>query len=198
MDEQELVTQAEFARRVGVTKSRINALVKEGRFYSCIKDGKLIFEEAKLIFGERKQQKMIQDTPIKKKPTKSNTKRDTETSAEYLLKEILEAISGDESTRDRATLDGLKLKASILKEFFLAQSEKMKHKKLAENLFSRDEVLEMFKIAINILRNALLEMPNNYASILPEQPPAKIREIVMKDVNTILQDFNDVGKNLKQ
>ncbi len=110
-----------------------------------------------------------------------------------ILDQIKEAIDDPETTTNRAKLDGLKLKASILTEYYKSLNEKIKNRKMEENLFDRDEVMHLLSFAVNMVRNSLINLPNNYAVNLEGMSKADIKDFVTDDVNKILEDFQKVG-----
>ena len=110
-----------------------------------------------------------------------------------LLQQIKEAIDDPNTTLNRAKLDGLKLKASILTEYYKSLTEKIKNRKMEENLFDRDEVMHLLSFAVNMVRNSLINLPNNYAVNLEGMSKADIKDFVTDDVNKILEDFQKVG-----
>ena len=115
-----------------------------------------------------------------------------------MLEEIENAINDNTNTEDKALLDGLKLKASILKEYFLAKNEEIKNRKLEEDLFTKDEVLQVLSAAMSMIRNAMINTPNNYAVNLENADKATIKEYVTDDVNKILSDLQSVGKQFEK
>lgn len=119
---------------------------------------------------------------------------DIEAEAEELLSQILEAVKDKNNNRDRALLDGLKAKASIINEYFKAENEKIKNKQLKENLFEKDEVIKILGYAGNAIRNALVNLPNNYAVNLEGMTQKQIKDYVEKDIDKILSELNKTAE----
>lgn len=122
---------------------------------------------------------------------------DAKDEATTLLSQILEAVRDTNTTKDYTKLNGLKTKASIIKEYFLAENEKIKNKKLQDNLFEKEDVVKIISFAVHTIRNSLINMPNNYAVNLVGMEQKSIKEYVTDDVNKILEDFTRVGEQFE-
>ena len=123
---------------------------------------------------------------------------DVETQIKRLQSDILVAVSDKEATYDRAMLDGLKIKATILKEFELAIHQGIKNKELQESTYTYDDVVIVINQTVSIFRNSLLNLSNNYAVNLEGMTKKQIKEFVMEDINSILEDFEKIKENFKQ
>ena len=146
----------------------------------------------------QKVNEITKDLKEKKKPRKEihpvSPPGDNDKEAKTLLQQILLIVNDKDKTLNRAELDGLKLKAGILKEYFAAKNEEIKNRQLVDNLFERDEVLRILGFAMNMIRNALLNLPNNYAVNLEGLGQKQIKEYVSDDINKILTDLQETGK----
>jgi len=111
--------------------------------------------------------------------------------------DILATISDSGTTKDLALLNGLKAKATILKEFELAISQGIKNKSLQENNYTYDEIIIVINQAVSIFRNALLNLANNYAVNLEGMTKKQIKDFVSEDINSILEDFEKLKEKFK-
>ena len=122
---------------------------------------------------------------------------DVETQIKRLQSDILVAVSDTEATYDRAMLDGLKIKAMILKEFELAIHQGIKNKELQESTYTYDDVVVVVNQTVSIFRNSLLNLSNNYAVNLEGMTKKQIKDFVMEDINSILEDFEKTKEKFK-
>ncbi len=212
----ELLSGIELAKRLCVSSAYITKQKKLGKLTGCIYNKKYYYIKTCKALGRdpdnpqysnnhnniQKKQTDITEKPKEKKRTETKAKQtksfNSETEARSLLEEIESAIDNQANTKDRAYLDGLKLKASILKEYFLAKNEEIKNRKLEENLFTQDEVIQVLSAAMSMIRNAMINMPNNYAVNLENTDKVTIKEYVTDDVNKILSDLQAVGKQFEK
>tara|TARA_R110001632_G_scaffold31273_2_gene81683 strand:- start:704 stop:1486 length:783 start_codon:yes stop_codon:yes gene_type:complete len=123
---------------------------------------------------------------------------DVETQIKRLQSDILVAVSDKEATYDRAMLDGLKIKATILKEFELAIHQGIKNKELQEGTYTYDDVVVVINQSVSIFRNSLLNLSNNYAANLEGMTKKQIKDFVMEDINSILEDFEKIKEKFNQ
>tara|TARA_R110001632_G_scaffold93529_1_gene199162 strand:+ start:248 stop:1036 length:789 start_codon:yes stop_codon:yes gene_type:complete len=122
---------------------------------------------------------------------------DVETQIKRLQSDILIAVSDTEATYDRAMLDGLKVKAMILKEFELAIHQGIKNKELQESTYIYDDVAVIINQAVSMFRNSLLNLGNKYALNLEGMNKKQIKEFVMEDINSILEDFEKIKEKFE-
>ncbi len=118
---------------------------------------------------------------------------DIQNSIKNLYKEMSLAISDKSTTKDYAVLNGLKSKAQAVKELELAVKEGIKNKQLLDNLYEKDEVLKVISYFINTFRNALINIPNNYAVNLDGMDKKQMKDFITEDINKILEDFMNIG-----
>ena len=210
----ELVTGAELSRRLEINPSYLSNLKKDGKLNGCMRAKKYYFNKTCKALGrspdnptysknhntiQKKKTNTTEKKPQEKKEIPKETKSfNSDADAKTLLEEIENAINDNTNTEDKALLDGLKLKASILKEYFLAKNEEIKNRKLEEDLFTKDEVLQVLSAAMSMIRNAMINTPNNYAVNLENADKATIKEYVTDDVNKILSDLQSVGKQFEK
>lgn len=110
-----------------------------------------------------------------------------------LLTEIENTLKDKDTVYDKALLDGLKAKAAITKTYYEAENEKIKNRKLEDNLFERDEVIRILSFAMNMIRNSIINLPNNYAVSLEGLSQKEIKDFVTDDTNKILEDLQNIG-----
>ena len=122
---------------------------------------------------------------------------DHEEDAKTLLEQILKAIKGSNTSVNRQQLDLLRIKAGVLREYFTAKNEEIKNRKLEDNLFEKDEVMQILSFAINMVRNSLINLSNNYAVNLEGLSQKEIKEYVTDDINKILEDFQNIGNQFE-
>ena len=222
-EKDELITAAELSRRIKKSPAYISGQKKKLKDAKCTHGKKFYYRKSAQLLGcdpdnpqdstQSRRQKEV-SAPVQKKPSsKRNVKVDvTEESTtplkddtapsdedekrevKDLLDQIKEAIDDPNTTLNRAKLDGLKLKASILTEYYKSLSEKIKNRKMEENLFDRDEVMIIISFAVNMVRNSLINLPSNYAVNLEGMSKGDIKDFVTDDVNKILEDFQKVGE----
>jgi len=144
---------------------------------------------------EQKQKKESIKNNINKSTTSSNENEDD---PKMLLNELMVVINDKNNVYDKLLLDGMKLKASMLKEYFLAKNEELKNRKQEENLFTKDEVVQVLSAAMSMIRNAMINMPNNYAVNLENEDKTTIKEYVTDDINKILSDLQSVGEQFEK
>jgi len=244
----ELITGAEFARRLNISPQSIDYQKKSGKLNGCTYGKKYYYRKSCMALGKnpdnpheniqsishkriakekkarstknwevhidvdskieeiRLDEELKKKKPQKKKPTKKPTPHtdtnqkdidDAENEAATLLSQILVVIKDKTTTTDRTKLDGLKLKATILKEYFMAKNEEIKNRKLEENLFDRDEVIQILSFSMNMIRNSLVNLPNNYAVNLDGLTQKEVKEYVSEDINKILEDLQSVDSQFE-
>lgn len=113
---------------------------------------------------------------------------------ESIEKQIKDAIEDSTNTSNTLLLNGLKTKTSILTEYQKSIGEKIKNKKLQENLYSKDEVVKILGTAVNMLRNGMINLANNYSVSLEGLSKQEIKEYVQEDINRLLEDFQDISR----
>jgi len=193
----ELISGAELAKRLKVSAPYITKQKKMGKLSKCMSGNKYYYEKSCKALGKNPQSKTNQDT--KEDITTVSLPTDlTTTEAITQLEKIIKVINDDSNVRDRALLDGMKSKATMLKEYFLAKNEEIRNRKLEENLFSRDEVIQVLSAAMSMIRNQMINMPNNYAVNLENADKTTIKEYVTDDINKMLSDLQAVGKQFEK
>jgi len=212
----ELLSGAELSKRLGINPSYLSNQKRDGKLKGCTRAKKYYYIKTCKALGRnpddpqysnnhnniQKKQTDTKEKPKAKKQTKQKQQEsksfNSDTEARSLLEEIESAIDNQANTKDRAYLDGLKLKASILKEYFLAKNEEIKNRKLEEDLFTKDEAIQILSAAMSMIRNAMINMPNNYAVNLENADKTTIKEYVTDDINKILSDLQAVGKQFEK
>ena len=129
--------------------------------------------------------------------TGEDENQDSDSEAKDLLDQILASVKGGNNRHNRATLDILRQKAGVLREYFTAKNEEIKNRKLEDNLFEKDEVIQILSFAMNMIRNSLINLPNNYAVNLESMEQKEIKEYVTDDVNKILEDLQNIGNQFE-
>jgi hypothetical protein len=148
-------------------------------------------ENFTVVTGKNNIKKAIKNFVEEKHPEESNNNPDSE--AKDLLEQILESIKDGNNAVNRQKLDLLRQKAGVLREYFTAKNEEIKNRKLEENLFDRDEVIRVLSFAMNMVRNSLIDLPNNYAVSIEGMSQKEIKDYVTDDTNKILEDLQRVG-----
>ena len=137
----------------------------------------------------------VQKEEPKHQPKQPQKQRDINLSdIDSLYNEILNTIADPNTTINKLTLEGLNLKAKALKEFELATAQRLKNKQLEENLYTREEITNIISLATAILRNSLIELPNNFANSLDGLNKKQIKEKSSEIINDILEDFIKVSE----
>ena len=204
-EKDELVSGSELARRLGINPSFITNNKKRLQDAKCVRGKKYYFAKSCLALGknpnnphESRQstlQKPKKESIKLKEPQQEEPQTDQENEnidPRNLLEQILKAVKDPYMTQNMAELNGLKLKASILKEYFLSENEAIRNRKLKENLFTREEVVKILSLALSMVRNAMVNMPNNYSMALDGKTRIEINDYVLDDVNRILQDLQNI------
>lgn len=216
----ELISGSELARRLKVDPSYINNKTRKAKLKDakCMFGKKFYYIKSCDFLGKdpndphKSMQSNLQtDVKASKKPIKKNkpkptpqTKPDTppdnedenkdsDSEAKTLLELILEAVKKNDSSINRAKLEILRQKAGVLREYFTAKNEEIKNRKLEENLFERDEVIKILSFAMNMVRNSLINLPNNYAVSLEGLSQKEIKDFATDDINKILEDLQNIG-----
>ena len=157
-------------------------------------------ENWNVIKGQKNIDKALEDF-AKDEPPKDedieDDNQDSESEAKELLDQILLSVKGGNGRENRAKLDILKQKAGVLREYFTAKNEEIKNRKLEDNLFERDEVIKILSFAMSMIRNALIDLPNNYAVSLEGRDQKEIKDHVTDDINRILEDLQNVGNQFE-
>lgn len=151
--------------------------------------------------GKEEINKVVKNLNPKKKPQKKDEPEDQEenqeSEAKELLDQILDSIKDGNNSANRQKLDLLRQKAGVLREYFTAKNEEIKNRKLEDNLFEREEVIKILSFSFNMIRNALINLPNNYAVNLSDLSSTEIKEYVTDDINKILEDFQKIGEQFE-
>ncbi|MHA1193226.1 MAG: hypothetical protein ACTSP9_13165, partial [Promethearchaeota archaeon] len=123
--------------------------------------------------------------------------QDSDSEAKELLEQILLSVKGGNGIENRIKIDILKQKAGLLREYFTAKNEEIKNRKLEDNLFERDEVIRILSFAMNMIRNSLINLPNNYAVSLEGLSQKEIKDFTTDDTNKILEDLQNIGNQFE-
>ena len=221
----ELISASELARRIKVDPSYIAkrkttlkaAKCTFGKKFYYIKSCDFLGKDPKdphksrqsnlqtAINSEKKSKKTNPTKPNQKKPkftppaqsTNTEPPEDSDKDAKSLLKDILKAVNGGDSSVNKLNLDTLRQKAGVLREYFTAKNEEIKNRKLEDNLFERDEVIKILSFAMNMIRNSLINLPNNYAVSLEGLSQKEIKDYVTDDTNKILEDLQNIGNQFE-
>jgi len=188
----ELITGAELAKKLNVTAGYISKQKKNGKLSKCMNGKKFYYLKSCKALGKNQEPKTNNDKHNLILPS-DTTSSDSQTQ----LEKIIEIINDNTNTTDKALLDGMKAKATILKEYYLAKNEEVRNRQLEKNLFTKDEVIQVLSAAMSMIRNAMINMPNNYAVNLENADKTAIKEYVTDDINKILSDLQAVGKQFK-
>jgi len=148
-----------------------------------------------VIKGKEKIQKEIDKLKPKDEDIEDDESenQDSDSEAKELLEQILLSVKGGNGIENRIKIDILKQKAGLLREYFTAKNEEIKNRKLEDNLFERDEVIRILSFAMNMIRNSLINLPNNYAVSLEGLSQKEIKDFTTDDTNKILEDLQNIG-----
>ncbi len=205
----ELITAAELARRLDINRSFVSNNKSKLKESGCTYGNKFYFEKSSKLLGKnphnphKSNQAKAQKKEIVKKAditlSKIEDKQEQKEPNENcdLLTEIELALNDKKNVYDKALLDGLKAKAAITKTYYEAENEKIKNRKLEENLFERDEVIKILSFGMSMIRNSLINLPNNYAVTLEGMTQKQIKDFVTDDINKILEDLQSVGNQFE-
>lgn len=211
IDKGELISASELSRRTNITPQAIYNRKKKGEFKGCMWGDKFYYNLACDVLGQdpldthKPIQSEIQDQyassnkKLKKKKKKEKkikiaipeTKEEQEKEAKSLLEQILITIKNPKSKL--VEINNLKMKAGLLKDYFSAKNEEIKNTKLEDNLYEKEDVLKILTFATSTIRNALINLPNNYAVNLEGLSQKEIKEYVQDDINRILDDLYNTG-----
>lgn len=215
MKRDELVSQAELARRIGKTAQYIAKMKRDKKLDPAIYGRKLYFRKACEILkidpdnipkGASKEQVKNKKYHTKKKMKKDDVKpskhefdeEQYEGDGKDLLDQIMKAIKNPTHKMRYEELDSLENKAKILKLYYAAEKEKLQHEKELGNLFDRESLERIISFTINTVRNSLINMPNNFAVNLEGLNKAEIKEYVEIDVNKILEELQNISKQFEE
>jgi transcriptional regulator with XRE-family HTH domain len=187
-----LVTQAELARELKVSKPYISKLVKKGIFNNCFDGkklkldcGKKAYEENRKIFVretklEKVKKEVIKETPIEIKHDKELfNNQNLETLAELLL-----------------NVDNPALKVQIIKEYWVGKLNELKFLKEKNKLIEKDEVeREFYEVAL-MVKEKLLNIPMRISNELAgKSDEFEIRQILENEIRISLEDLSRKLKN---
>ncbi len=191
----ELITQAEFARRVGKSRQYINTLVANGaiKVYSVPgKKSKYIkFEEAKKALEDikdptRDPQREANKKRKKKKPVVEELPEDTEV-AEIKKKAKAQGIDLSDVEKKGVTLN----KAKVFKEVWLGKLAQLDFKKKSGESISKSEVEKDAFEAGRLIRNRLEAIPHKLAlTLVGLSDKNEIEEAIQKEINDVLVELS--------
>lgn len=214
----ELITASELARRLDVNPSYIGNKKKKLIENKCTYGNKFYYKKCCIFLGKdpndphKSRQSELQESIVetkKPKPQKPPKEKPTETEiedwgdenqeddAKSLLEQIIKITKGKSNSTNRLELDILRQKAGVLREYFTAKNEEIKNRKLEQNLFEKDEVIQILSFAMNMIRNSIINLPNNYAVSLEGLNQKEIKDFVQEDTNRILEDLQKVGEQFE-
>jgi len=218
-EKDKLISASELARRLGVDASHISRQKTKLKSAKCMFGNKFYYIKSCEYLGkdpndphksrQSELQKDVKAPKTTKKPSSTSEQSEEPTlppedetkessdEAKTLLELILDAIKKNDSSINRKDLDLLRQKAGVLREYFTAKNEEIKNRKLEENLFERDEVIKILSFAMNMVRNSLINLPNNYAVSLEGLNQKEIKDFVTDDTNKMLEDLQNVGSQFE-
>jgi len=182
-----LVTQAELARELNVSKPYISKLVKKGVFDNCFEGKKLkldcakkAYEENRKIFLRETKLEKVKKEVIKKTP--AEIKQDDEVFNEKNLDELAELLLDVEKPA---------LKVQIIKEYWAGKLNELKFLKEKGKLIEKDEVeREFYEVAL-MLKEKLLNIPMRVSNELAgKSDEFEIRQILEDEIRLALEDLS--------
>lgn len=200
----ELISQAEFARRVGASKQRVNVLVNEGRL--PLVDKKIPYEQAVAVWETCRDitystQAAIGRAKKGHHPTTSITAIDVE-----MEKEIVKAVQqpapvvksedDEETVLEDATPD-LKQRlnlAKTLKEEAVAKTKELEYLEKKKKYIHIDDIKADAQALGAELREKLLVIPSRVAPSVYGREVVEIEDAIMQEINAVLEGLK--GKYL--
>lgn len=194
----ELISQAEFARRVGASKQRVNVLVNEGRL-PITEQKKIPYEQALAVWETCRDitystQAAIGRAKKGKPPTTSITAIDVE-----MEKEIVKAVQYTEPKKvddededvvlDDATPD-LKQRlnlAKTLKEEAVAKTKELEYMEKKKLYVHIDDIKQDASALGAEIREKLLVIPSRIASSLYGREVNEIEDAIQDEINSVLE-----------
>ena len=170
----EFISQAEFARRRGVTRGFINKLVKQGKL--PLHDRKLDFEECEKILSNLRD-------PRQPKPSKRKSKRKT----------VKKKAGKKATTRGKGKSEVPKVLPPIgeslqRKEYFKSVQEEIKTLELTKEVARVKEMQSAYFMAFRTLRDSLIEMgPRFSIAAAAESDPHTINQLYDKELRQVLK-----------
>ena len=172
--DQELITQAELARRLGVTRQYINKLVRDGKiqkvgkkidYESACESIKMITDPARSKISEDKKEESV-ETPM---PAKNSGGKRPPTFAE----------------------------AKTMKEIYSAKLAKLKYEEEAQILIKKSDIYEKAHIVGRNIKQVLLSLPARVMEQLAvETDPRKVNQILEKEVRDSLSSLEEELKRM--
>lgn len=233
-NDDELISFADFARRINKSAPYIYKLKNPGKLDPAVEGKKIYFLEGCKILkidplnipiktvkqSEQEKHQKLKAKPKKKFSAKNQNKvtvsingdddiSDFDIFGEFehddgskdhkedLLTQIENIIKSKPDDRTYLKLDSLETKTKILKNFYAAEKEKLAFEKELGNLFDRESIERILTFSFNAVRNTLLNLANNYAVNLEGLNKSEIKDYVEEDVNKILEELQNTGKELK-
>jgi len=185
----------ELSELIGVNPSMINKHKNNGILENCLSpDGKKYHLEKSMDAIRKSKTK---ETHNSKKQVAPSTKKIIVENSSNIPKDAKDnELDNEENMQElNILLDGAAnnyQKVTMTKEFWLGKINKHKFRELEENLFTKDEVIQIISSAASTFRNSLINLPNNYAVNLAGLEQKDIKDYVADDINRILEDFQRV------
>jgi hypothetical protein len=197
--EMEYITQVELAKAVGVSKQRINTLVKDGKFDGCFqkvgKTRKLLRDCALQTFYEIrdpsrqnqrdavKRQKQI--SPAKKSEAINLTDEDIKDNKE---------IFTDEKVNELAMLladaNSSSQKVQITKDYWQGEINRLKALETNGELIPKERVENEAFEAGRLLRDKFQAIPKRVSTLLEGKDVDDIRDILENEINLVLEELS--------
>lgn len=163
-----LISQSEFAKKVGVTPQAISKLIKQGKL--PVDGKKLIMPDAEKAYYTLKAGIKLTNTPV------------------------VEVFNADESDNlpiknsQNADMQDL-LNVKVRKETILADNHELNLNKALGKLVSIEEVNKTVTNSLTIVRNAFISLPNRVAQRLEGLSAAEIQLLLEDEVNEVLTEL---------
>lgn len=217
MKKDELITGAELAKRLKVSAPYITKNKKRLKEAKCIYGKKFYYRKSaeflgkdpdnpgdsiKSLIQKQPEEKFLEKKDIKKQDIKSfpsdvDTGNDEDTEMQTLLQQIEDIIKDPNSNLKTVQLNGLKSKASLVKEYFAGKREEIKYIKEQDNLFEKEDVIKILSALANQVRNTFINMSNNYAVNLEGMSQKQIKDYVTDDINKLLEQIQSTGEQFE-
>lgn len=208
MENKKYVKAIELAKLLNVSRAYISKKIKDGTLKNCIKDELIDIDLASKVLGKKLISEDHNKEEVKKpkthQPPKTKTTQPKETDQNTteedidrdfltLEREIFDKMRDKNFTEDKSLWAGLQSKANTIRKLYEAREARLRYKQLKDDMFDKNEITKIFSFTISTVRNALIDMANNYSVALEGLDKKHIKEYVEKDTNRILNILQNAG-----
>ena len=183
----ELVTAAEFARRMAVSRQHISKLIKIGKLQKT-DGGKLDFEASRDIFNLNRKLSTadLEDWQKEQKGHGAVKAQKKRIEGKKPIADQVESKLGIQFQQARAASQAIR-----------ATREKIELDHLQGKLISVESVKHQISTISNIVRTRLNKFPSKYAARLEGLTSIEIQETLEAGIYEILSEFHDMSKDVE-